>query len=45
MKPFSIIGDSFPKIDVRRDGQKRWYDENGILNVGVIDFLLSEDIL
>ncbi len=45
MKPFSITGDSFPKIAVRQDVRKRWYDENGILNVDVIDFLLSEDIL
>lgn len=45
MEPFSITGDSFSKIAVRRDVRKRWYDENGILNIGVIDFLLSGDIL
>ena len=44
-RPFSITGDSFPKIVVRRDIRKRWYDENGILNIGIIDFLLSNDIL
>ena len=44
-KPFSITGDSFPKIVVRRDIRKRWYNENGILNIGIIDFLLSNDIL
>ena len=44
-KPFSITGDSFPKIVVRRDIRKRWYDENGILNIGIIDFLLNNDIL
>lgn len=42
MKPFSLTGDSFPKIVVRNDIGKRWYDENGILNIGVIDFLLDD---
>ena len=44
-RPFSITGDSFPKIVVRRDIRKRWYNENGILNIGIIDFLLSNDVL
>ncbi len=44
-KPFSLIGDSFPKIIVRHDIRKRWYDENGILNIGIIDFLLDESIV
>lgn len=44
LKPFSLTGDSFPKIIVRKDIRKRWYDENGILNVGVIDFLLDDTI-
>lgn len=42
-KPFSLIGDSFPKIIVRNDIHKRWYDDNGILNIGIIDFLLKEN--
>ncbi|MCM1535482.1 MAG: hypothetical protein NC126_06130, partial [Clostridium sp.] len=44
-KPFSPIGDSFPKIIVRYDIRKRWYDENGILNIGVIDFLLDDRVI
>ena len=44
-KPFSLIGDSFPKIIVRHDIRKRWYDDNGILNIGIIDFLLDETIV
>lgn len=44
-RPFSLTGDSFPKIIVRHDIRKRWYDNNGILNVGVIDFLLDESIV
>ncbi len=44
-KPFSLTGDSFPKIIVRHDIHKRWYDDNGILNIGVIDFLLDDSIV
>lgn len=44
-KPFSLIGDSFPKIIVRHDIRKRWYDDNGILNIGILDFLLDENLL
>lgn len=43
-KPFSMTGDSFPKIIVRHDVRKRWYDDNGILNIGVLDFLLDDSI-
>ena len=42
IKPFLLTGDSFPKILVRKDIRKRWYDDNGILNIGLIDFLLDE---
>ena len=44
-KPFSMTGDSFPKIIVRHDIRKRWYDESGVLNINVIDFLLDETII
>ena len=44
-KPFFLTGDSFPKIIVRHDIRKRWYDDNGILNIGVIDFLLDETVV
>lgn len=44
-KPLSLTGDSFPKIIVRHDIRKRWYDENGILNIGVLDFLLDETVV
>ena len=44
-RPFSLTGDSFPKIIVRHDIRKRWYDENGILNVSILDFLLDDSIL
>ena len=44
-RPFSLTGDSFPKIIVRHDIRKRWYDDNGILNIGLIDFLLDNTII
>ena len=42
IKPFSLAGDSFPKIIVRRDIRKSWHDENGYLNIGIEDFLLGD---
>lgn len=45
LRPFTLVGDSFPKIVVRRDIGKRWYDDNGILNINVIDFLLDKEII
>ncbi|MDO5445900.1 MAG: ATP-binding protein [Eubacteriales bacterium] len=44
-KPLSLTGDSFPKIIVRSDIRKRWYDDNGILNIGIVDFLLDDTII
>ena len=44
-KPFALTGDSFPKIIVRHDIRKRWYDDNGILNIGILDFLLDADVI
>lgn len=45
LKPFSLTGDFFPKIIVRGDIKKRWYDDNGILNIGITDFLLDENVI
>lgn len=45
LRPFALIGDSFPKIVVRRDVGKRWYDENGVLNINLIEFLLDKNLI
>ena len=45
LKPFSLTGDSFRKIIVRNDVGRKWFDENGILNLSVFDFLLDESAL
>lgn len=45
LRPFTLTGDSFPKIVVRKDIGKRWYDDNGILNINVIDLLLDKELI
>lgn len=45
LRPFDLTGDSFPKIVVRKDIGKRWYDEKGILNINLIDFLLDKELV
>lgn len=44
-RPFALTGDSFPKIIARHDIRKRWYDDNGVLNISVIDFLLDQSVI
>lgn len=43
LRPFALTGDSFPKIIVRKDIRKRWYDDGGVLNIGLTEFLLEEN--
>jgi predicted AAA+ superfamily ATPase len=45
LRPFALVGDSFPKIVVTKDGGRRWYDEQGILHIGLIDFLMDKDLI
>ena len=45
LRPFVLTKDSFPKIVVRKDIGKRWYDENGILNINLTDFLLDKELV
>ena len=44
-RPFALTGDSFPKIIVRKDVGRRWYDDEGILNIGLVDFLLDNSVI
>lgn len=44
-RPLKLVEDSFPKIIIRHDIRKRWYNDDGILNIGIIDFLLDDDII
>ena len=45
LRPLLSIRDSFKKIVVSQNSGKSWYDENGILRIGLIDFLLDENSL
>ena len=45
LRPFALTGDSFPKIVVRKDIGGRWYDDKGILNINLIDFLLDKELI
>ena len=45
VKPLSLTGDSFPNIIVLHDIRKRLYDENGVLNIGILDFLLDDSLV
>ena len=42
---FRHTGDSFRKIVIRADVGNRWFDENGILHINVIDFLLDKTLI
>lgn len=44
-KPLLCITDSFKKIIIVSDNIKRKIDENGIITVSLIDFLLDDDII
>ncbi len=45
LRTFALIGDFFPKIVVRKDIGKRWYDDNGIMNISLTDFLLDKSLI
>lgn len=45
LESLNLANDSFPKIIVRKDIRKSWYDDNGIFNISVIDFLLDKNII
>ena len=44
-RPFTKIPDSFMRIVVVKDDIKPWIDEQGVLTVGLLDFLTDDNIL
>lgn len=44
-KPLNSIGDSFKKIIVVKDNMKHWMTEEGILVIGIQEFLLNKNSL
>ncbi len=45
VRPFSKIHDSFKKIVIVKDNVLPWHDENGILYVGIEQFLMEKSII
>ena len=45
IRPFAKIPDSFSRIVVVKDDIKPWIDENGIMTVGLLDFLMDDKLL
>ena len=45
LRSLKAVDDSFKKIVVSQSRGKSWNDENGILRINLIDFLLDEDSL
>ena len=45
LRPLKAINDSFKKIVVSKTYGRSWNDENGILRINLIDFLLDENSL
>lgn len=45
LRPLLLTEDSFKKVVVSRSYGKSWIDDNGILRLGLMDFLLDEDSL
>ena len=39
------VGDNFKKIIVVKDNIKHWYTEEGIMVIGIQEFLLNRDSL
>lgn len=44
-RSLSLTGDAFPKLIVRHDILRRWYDDSGVLNIGILDFLLDDSLV
>ena len=43
-RPLLAVNDFFRKIIVSKTSMKPWYDEKGVLHIGLYDFLLNDDI-
>ena len=42
LRPLNAVDDSFKKIVISKSYGKNWTDENGILRLGIIEFLTDE---
>mgnify|MGYP005780904409 FL=1 len=44
-RPLNCVGDNFKKVIVVKDNIHPWHNEDGILIIGIKDFLLKENSL
>ena len=44
-RPLMLISDSFKKIIITKEAPAPYYNDNGVLVMGVYDFLLNKDSL
>ena len=44
-RPLNCVGDNFKKVIVVKDNITPWHNEDGILIIGIKDFLLKENSL
>lgn len=45
LRPFSLTGDAFRRIVIRGDIGRRSFDQNGVLHIALVDFLLDETVV
>ena len=45
LRPLLATKDFFKKIVVSKTRMKPWSDENGVIHVGLYDFLLDESLI
>ena len=45
LRPLLGTRDFFKKIIITKSSMKPWIDENGIIHLGLYDFLLNEDLM
>jgi predicted AAA+ superfamily ATPase len=43
LRPFMLTKDFFKKIIITKSSAKSWTDDNGVLHLGLDEFLLNED--
>lgn len=45
IRPLLVVKDFFKKFIITKDDFKPWIDDNGIIHIGIYDFLLNKDSL
>ena len=45
LRPFLAVRDMFRKVLISKTAARPWLDENGVLRLGIYDFLLDDKVL